>query len=95
MARRADSLAIENSKPRKCYNCNGGGMIAGVDRRVETESYYTIDYVRTDGSLYRSSSGNVSKSTKIERGWPTECKVCRGTGQEMPSGSIIINGGRY
>ena len=94
VAERAKKLAEEQSKPRSCSACGGGGMIAGVDRREESEYYYTIDYVRSDGSLARSSDGNVGKSTKTVRGWPTECKKCRGSGQEMPQG-IILNTGRY
>ncbi len=95
VARRADSLAVENSKPRKCSACGGAGMNAGVTRAVQKESYYSINYVNSSGNTVGTSSGNVSKSTVYETSWPTECKVCRGTGQEIPRGSIIINGGRY
>ncbi len=87
--------AIENSTPKPCYNCSGAGMIPGVDRREEVESYYSINYVNSAGNTVGTSSGNVSKSMKTVRGWPTECKVCRGTGQLLPAGAIIINGGRY
>ena len=94
VARKADSLAVERSKPRSCSKCGGGGMIAGVTRAVETENYYSINYVNSSGNTVGTSSGNVSKSTSYQTSWPTECSACNGTGQERPQG-IIINTGRY
>lgn len=95
VADEARRKATEDSKPKPCYNCSGVGMIAGVDRREEVESYYSINYVNSAGNTVGTSSGNVSKSMRTVRGWPTECKACRGTGQLLPASAIIINGGRF
>lgn len=94
VARRADSIAVENSKPRPCLKCGGGGMIAGVTRAVQTESYYSINYVNSSGNTVGTSSGNVARGTKYETSWPAECSACRGTGQTYNPGTII-NSGRY
>lgn len=96
VARRADSLAVEQSKPRSCSKCGGKGFSGGEARAVTTESYYSVNYVKSDGNIYSTSSGNVSSSTKMVNSPISSCSACNGTGNEkyLP-GSIIINGARY
>lgn len=94
VAEKARKLAEEQSKPKKCSACSGAGMNAGVTRAVQKESYYSINYVNSSGNTVGTSSGNTSTRTVYETSWPTECKVCRGTGQQQPQG-MIINTGRY
>lgn len=90
VARRADSLAVENAKPKPCPDCGGKGMKAGFTHARTEEHYYTKTYVRTDGSIADMSFGNVMKSTTYETTAPTVCSRCNGTGQ-TPGGTVIMN----
>lgn len=94
VARRADSLAVENSKPRSCSKCGGTGMCAGITRMVTRENFVPIHYVDRGGNLRDIQFGNVMKSASYETSYPTKCNDCNGTGQLVNRG-MIINTGRY
>jgi hypothetical protein len=81
VARRADSLAKVQREGVTCGYCSGKGMHAGVASTQTTESYYTINYVKSDGNLYSSSSGHVRSETKVVYSPPTNCSKCNGTGK--------------
>jgi hypothetical protein len=89
VARKADSLAVEQSKPKKCSVCKGAGICAGVTSLVNKQSYYSINYVNSSGNTVGTSSGNVMNTMVRETSWPTECKECRGTGKVYDKGSMI------
>lgn len=81
VARRADSLAKVQREGVKCGYCSGKGMHAGVASTQTTESYYSINYVKSDGNTYSTSSGNVRSETKVVYSPPTSCSKCNGTGK--------------
>jgi len=95
VARAADSLAIEQKKGKMCLTCGGKGFCGGGSRAVTTESYYSINYVKSDGNTYSSSSGNVMSSTKMVASPISECSTCRGKGKVFGQSGMIINTGRY
>jgi hypothetical protein len=95
VARRADSLAVEQKKGKMCLKCGGKGFCGGEARAVTTESYYSINYVRSDGNIAHTSSGNVMRSTRMVASPISECSACRGKGKVYGQGGMIINSGRY
>jgi len=95
VARAADSLAIEQSKGKMCLKCGGKGFCGGESRAVTTESYYSINYVRSDGNTFGTSSGNVSRSTKMVSSPISECSECRGKGKVFGQSGMIIKSNKY
>lgn len=95
VARKADSLAIEQKKGKMCLKCGGKGFCGGETTRVATESYYSINYVRSDGNISSTSSGNVMRSMKSVTSPISECSECRGKGKVFGTPGMIINTGRY
>lgn len=92
VARRADSLAVEYAKPRKCIQCSGVGMYGGGSKNVTV--YHELKIRHSNGNV--SFEQYANPSTRTEYTMPTQCSACNGTGQDKyPPGSIIINGGRY
>ena len=90
VARRADSLAVENSKPRMCLKCGGAGMFGGGSKNVTV--YHELVYKQSNGNLRIEEYANTS--TRREFTMPTECSQCNGTGKLYNPGTII-NTGRY
>ncbi len=90
VARRADSLAIENAKPRSCTKCGGAGMFGGGSKNVTV--YHELVYKSSNGTVRREEYANPS--TRKEFTMPTECNQCNGTGKARSEG-MILNTGRY
>lgn len=93
-ARAAAALQAESERGYACGKCGGKGMFAGSTHFVTTENYYSVNYVKSDGNLYSTSSGNVGRSTTAVNVPPSACSACNGTGF-IKNGGIIINTGRY
>ena len=93
-ARAAAELQAESERGYACGKCGGKGMFAGSSHVQTTENYYSINNVRSDGSLYSTSSGNVGRSSTVVNVPPSKCSACNGTGR-IANGGIIINTNRY
>jgi hypothetical protein len=91
VAREADKRAEEEKKGKACPKCGGKGMCSGSAYTQTTESYYSINYTKSDGNLYSTSSGNVAKSTSTVFSPPTSCSQCNGTGKIFGGSQIIMS----
>jgi hypothetical protein len=91
VAREADKRAEEEKKGKICPKCGGKGMCSGSAYTQTTESYYSINYTKSDGNLYSTSSGNVAKSTSTVFSPPTSCSQCNGTGKIFGGSQIIMS----
>jgi hypothetical protein len=80
-ARKADSLVKVQKEGVTCSACGGKGMIAGTASTKTTESYYSIHYVKSNGDISSTSSGNIRRETKVEYSPPTTCSKCNGKGK--------------
>ncbi|MEO7975599.1 hypothetical protein [Flavobacterium sp.] len=91
VAREADEKAEEQKTGKSCTKCGGKGMCQGTAYAQATESYYTVNTYRSNGSLYSSSDGNVGRKTTMVTPPPSRCSECNGTGKIFGGDQIIMS----